>query len=139
MRKLRNDFRLKLRSRGATASERKIDETFDSLMKRVASKIDKDYSVEGLGHVVGEDARARGVDKRDSQEWFYIVDWPTGRKIREQLGFGKADFHVTVGYTGNGVNEYAKDDSTILDSDEIERKSTGMTSLFSKDNANGQV
>lgn len=128
MRTLRNRFRTELRRRGADASEEKIDELFEEVMKRVAQDIDMDFEKQGVGHIVGED-RHFG-DGRDSQEWFFVVNWPTGNKIRERLGFSKADFHVTLGLTGNGVNEIRKDETTLLD-DEIEkRNSVGMADIL---------
>lgn len=113
MRDLRNRFRLGLRRRGANADDEKIDELFEDVIKKVAQDIELDIHKKGVGHVIGEDQHFD--DGRDSQEWFYVVNWPTGQKIRERLGFDEADFHITLGLTGNGVNEYAKDESTLLD------------------------
>lgn len=113
MRELRNRFRLGLQRRGVGASGKKIDEIFNKVMGGVAQKVDFDINKQGVGHIVGEDRRFG--DGRDSQEWFYVVNWPSGNRLRERLGFSEADFHVTLGMTGNGVHDYAKDESTLID------------------------
>lgn len=134
MRDLRNRFRRELSRRGVDASREEVGKVFEKVMKNIANQIDHDFKSKGVGHVVGED-RHFG-DGRDSQEWFYVVDWPTGREVREQLGFSDRDFHITLGLTGNGVDEISKDKKTILDKEEKEELSQnegGMTTLFVDD------
>jgi len=131
MRELRNQFRNELSRRGVGASRRQIDNVFEQVMKNVAQQIDKDFETRGVGHVLGEDRHFD--DGRDSEEWFYVLRWPGGQKMRERLGFSEADFHMTLGMTGNGVHEYAKDKSTILDKEELSKREGGMTKLFVDD------
>ena len=132
MRDLRNRFRRKLQSRGAGASQPEINEVFGEVMKSVASQIDTGFEKVGVGHVIGED-RHFG-DGRDSEEWFYVLRWPEGNKIRERLGFEEKDFHMTLGMTGNGVDEYAKDKSTLLDDKDLSKLEGGMAKLFVGEN-----
>jgi hypothetical protein len=136
MRKLRNDFYFQLRRRGVNVRKKKIDEAFQRLMKSVAGKIDtSDIQKKGVGHVIGED-RHFG-DGRDSQEWFYVVDWPSGNEVREHFEFEKADFHITLGLTGNGVNEFRKDETTLLDDQEMKNQNSNLSNLFKQDDDNG--
>lgn len=134
MRDLRNRFRRQLSRRGVSAENETFNQIFDQVMKKIGGKIDKDFNKRGVGHVFGEDRRFG--DGRNSQEWFYVVDWPAGSRIREQLGFGDTDFHITLGMTGNGVDEISKDRSTVLDKREKEKLSKnedGLTTLFVDD------
>mgnify|MGYP006934448665 FL=1 len=128
MRSLRTKFRQNLSRRGVSASNKEFDRIFDQVMKKVAGKIEKDFEKVGVGHVIGED-RHYG-DGRDSQEWFYVVKWPTGRKIRERFGFEDADFHVTLAMTGNGVDNIRKDETTLLDDKGLDYREDGLTKLF---------
>jgi len=129
MRDLRNRFRLSLRRRGVVgASKSEISRVFDEVMKSVAGQIETEFEKVGVGHVIGED-RHFG-DGRDSEEWFYVLRWPEGNKIRNRLGFEEKNFHMTLGMTGNGVDEYAKDKSTLLDDEDLSKLEGGMTKLF---------
>jgi hypothetical protein len=129
MRDLRNRFRLSVRRRGVVgASKSEISGVFDEVMKSVAGQIETEFEKVGVGHVIGED-RHFG-DGRDSEEWFYVLRWPEGNKIRGRLGFEEKDFHMTLGMTGNGVDEYAKDKSTLLDDEDLSKLEGGMTKLF---------
>ena len=129
MRDLRNRFRLSVRRRGVVgASKSEISGIFDEVMKSVAGQIETEFEKVGVGHVIGED-RHFG-DGRDSEEWFYVLRWPEGNKVRKRLGFEEKDFHITLGMTGNGVDEYAKDKSTLLDDEDLSKLEGGMAKLF---------
>jgi hypothetical protein len=128
MNKLRNQFRRNLSRRGAKLSDKQSRTIFKQIMEKVAKDIDTDFQKRGLGHVIGEDRHFK--DGRDSQEWFYVLNWPSGRKIRERFGFDDADFHLTLGMTGNGVDNIRKDDTTLLDDDKLDYREEGLKTLF---------
>lgn len=128
MREMKNDFRRKLKRRGVDISRRDSEEYFTEIMKRAAHDIDLDFEKKGVGHIVGQD-RHFG-DGRDSEEWFFVLDWPTGAELRKRLGYSPADFHIVIGLTGNGVTEsFARDDSTIIDREEADTSSK-LSDLF---------
>lgn len=131
MRDLRNQFYLSLKRRGYEGSRRKLNRAFDHIMLQVAKDIDtSDIQAQGVGHVVGPGRKSRGPSEDTEQEWFFVVDWPTGDKIREDFGYDEADFHITVAYTGSGVDEYRKNDDTIIDREDTVPE-RGLTDLFS--------
>lgn len=126
MRKLQNRFRENLSRRGAKLSNKRTHVIFRQVMEKVAQQIDTDFRKRGLGHVIGEDR----INERDSEEWFFVLDWPSGRQVRERFGFDDADFHLTLGMTGNGVDNIYKDDTTLLDDAGLEYRNEGLTTLF---------
>lgn len=130
MRDLRNQFYRSLKRRGYEGSRQKLTRTFDYIMLQIAKDIDLgDLQSQGVGHVVGPGKRSRGPSEDSEQEWFFVVDWPTGDKIRDRFGYDEADFHITVAFTGSGVDEFRKNEDTIIDREDATPK-RGMTTLF---------
>jgi len=130
MRDLRNQFFRSLQRRGYNGSREVLGRTFDYIMLQIARKIDLgNMQSKGIGHVVGPGTRSSGLSGSSEQEWFFVVDWPKGDDIRERFGYDKADFHITVAFTGSGVDDFRKNDDTIIDKEDTV-PSRGMTTLF---------
>jgi len=133
MTELRNQFVRSLERRGYKDSRSKLKRAFDYIMFQIAQDIDlSDMQSEGIGHVVGESRRSRGPSEDVEQEWFFVINWPTGDNIREDFGYDEADFHITVAFTGSGVDEYRKNTDTLIDREDTV-PDRGLTTLFVDD------
>lgn len=130
MRDLRNQFYWSLKRRGYEGSREALNRVFDHIILKIGEQIEtSDIQAEGVGHVVGPGRRSRGPSENSEQEWFFVVDWPTGDQVREDMGYDEADFHVTIAFTGSGVDEYRKNDDTMIDREDTQPK-RGITDLF---------
>lgn len=75
------------------------------------------------GMVRGSNMMVKGMGRRElggCVAYYAVLKWEAAQICREKLGLDRKDFHITVGFVGGDVHKVRKDESTVVETMEIE-------------------
>lgn len=55
----------------------------------------------------------------DNEVYFVVVNWPEAQAVRDAFGLPPKDFHITIGYTEEDIHGVPKDETTLIDHENI--------------------